>query len=649
MTGPARVACPYKGLMPYDEEDAEFFFGREAETEIITANLRGARLTLLYGASGVGKSSVLRAGVARRIHRLIEEDRSACADDDEAGGGPDLALVQFLVWSSDPVRGLLAKVDEAVRKALGDRPVEPVESGLPLDDALDAWCARLGSEVRPRGKLLIVLDQFEEYFLYHPTEEGPRSLSYELPRLLNRTDLPVNVLISLREDALAKLDRFKGRIPSLFDNILRLKHLEQKAARQAIERPLDKFAEQPESTDKPIRIETALVDEVLAKVAAGRVPVGQTGRAQTRELEALAASGAIEAPYLQLVLTRLWEAEVAERSRALRLETYNRLGGAEQIVSRHLNDVINRLSPDDRRVALRVFGFLVTPAGSKIAQDAASLARWSHEPADRVNAVLQQLCGPDYGWTLRKISVPGEPDRFEIFHDVLGKAILAHVTRLETEQELQRERKRRRFLIGGLVVSVVLATIFALMGLLIRQQNLKLDQQNLKLAGKKQEFDSRFWLLAAVSNRGRPDSTQPDLTSRIVQTVQRANSNSASLSGAKVLWVDDNPDNNRYEREALARLGVQFVIATSTNEALQQLGSQTFNAIITDFARKDDPEGGYTLLAEVKKTSPTVPVIIYTGPFTAKQESDAKLKGAYGETNSPVALFDLVIDAIKRR
>ena len=112
--------------------------------------------------------------------------------------------------------------------------------------------------------------------------------------------------------------------------------------------------------------------------------------------------------------------------------------------------------------------------------------------------------------------------------------------------------------------------------------------------------------------------------------------------------MDDNPDNNRYEREALAQLGVQFVIARSTSEALQQLGSQAFNAVITDFARKDDPEGGYTLLAELKKTSPTVPVIIYTGSFTAKQESEAKGRGAYGETNSPVALFELVIDALKR-
>jgi DNA-binding NtrC family response regulator len=55
------------------------------------------------------------------------------------------------------------------------------------------------------------------------------------------------------------------------------------------------------------------------------------------------------------------------------------------------------------------------------------------------------------------------------------------------------------------------------------------------------------------------------------------------------------------------------------------------------------------VLDEVRKTSPTVPVIIYTGSFSEKQESEAKRKGAYGETNSPVALFKLVIDAIKRR
>jgi hypothetical protein len=49
--------------MSYSESDSEFFFGRELDRDVITANLIASRLTLLYGPSGVGKSSVLHAGV----------------------------------------------------------------------------------------------------------------------------------------------------------------------------------------------------------------------------------------------------------------------------------------------------------------------------------------------------------------------------------------------------------------------------------------------------------------------------------------------------------------------------------------------------------------------------------------------------------
>ena len=56
MTGNSISIRPYKGLTPYDESDAPFFFGREAEREIITANLMASRLTLLYGPSGLARA-----------------------------------------------------------------------------------------------------------------------------------------------------------------------------------------------------------------------------------------------------------------------------------------------------------------------------------------------------------------------------------------------------------------------------------------------------------------------------------------------------------------------------------------------------------------------------------------------------------------
>ena len=57
------VESPFVGLVPYTGQDARFFFGREREQRLIIANLFASRLTILYGASGVGKSSVLRADV----------------------------------------------------------------------------------------------------------------------------------------------------------------------------------------------------------------------------------------------------------------------------------------------------------------------------------------------------------------------------------------------------------------------------------------------------------------------------------------------------------------------------------------------------------------------------------------------------------
>src|SRR5207237_5106808 len=67
-TGSERArSSPYQGLVPYSEADADWFFGRDDWRDIILDNLRAYRLSILYGASGVGKSPVLNAGVVRAL------------------------------------------------------------------------------------------------------------------------------------------------------------------------------------------------------------------------------------------------------------------------------------------------------------------------------------------------------------------------------------------------------------------------------------------------------------------------------------------------------------------------------------------------------------------------------------------------------
>jgi hypothetical protein len=102
---------PYFGLDYYEERDGGWFFGREAEAGLIITNLRASRLTLLHGASGVGKSSLLRAGVARR---LLEARRA----DPEV----DLPIV-FSSWSGEPVVELTEAIEAGVKTSLGGAPV----------------------------------------------------------------------------------------------------------------------------------------------------------------------------------------------------------------------------------------------------------------------------------------------------------------------------------------------------------------------------------------------------------------------------------------------------------------------------------------------------------------------------------------------
>jgi tetratricopeptide (TPR) repeat protein len=313
---------PYKGLVPYTEEDARFFFGRDIEREIIISNLRGSRLTLLYGASGVGKSSVLQAGVVYHLRQLACENLK---DD----GFPEFAVALFSTWRDHPIRGLLAAVEDSIRRLLG--PEKP----LPSPPSSDFVSTLLFWTEQVNGDLLLILDQFEEYFLYHPNGTDPGGFTKEFARAVNDPALRVNFLIALREDALARLDHFKGHIPDLFDNYLRLQHLDWGAAKAAIRKPVEEYNRLLPPEEK-VTIEPELIEQVLTQIVVGRVTVGETGQGVPNWLPPPGESK-IETPYLQLVMSQVWEKERLEQSRKLRASTLKALGGVEGIVQTYLD------------------------------------------------------------------------------------------------------------------------------------------------------------------------------------------------------------------------------------------------------------------------------------------------------------------------
>ena len=116
-----------------------------------------------------------------------------------------------------------------------------------------------------------------------------------------------------------------------------------------------------------------------------------------------------------------------------------------------------------------------------------------------------------------------------------------------------------------------------------------------------------------------------------------------------ILWVDDNPSNNFYERSALEALGISFVTSLNTEEAVRQLQNRSFDVVITDMSRPPDNSAGYTLLDELKRMKKSIPTIIYAASSNPQFIAEAIRRGAFGETNRPDELFKLVVDAVKSK
>lgn len=457
MSNPTPEFCPYKGLQPYTEADRDYFFGRERDREIIIANLYASSLTVLYGASGVGKSSVLLAGVVPTLKET-----------------PRVAVVVFRDWQNPQFQtALKTAVQQAVGQGFG-KEVDAGE-GLPFDEYLDQCLQEV------RGQIFFVLDQFEEYFFYHPPSSAETGFDAELARAVNRQEIRANFLFAVREDGLSKLDRFQGRIPQLLANLLRLEHLDRKSASEAIRKPLEEYnrhlpADQTATTapasapvKAPVIIEDGLVEILLDQVKTGRVSLDPAGKGQTnfQPGDALAETR-IETPFLQMVLTRLWNEEMAVQSRQLRLSTFTRLGGTENIARTHLDQEMKHLKESECVAAARLFRFLVTPSGTKIAQDPGALADWAEISKEETKAVLTRLSADMR--ILRRVNAPGQADRFEIFHDMLAPAILdwrarftKDQTEAETERRLARERQRIFKLRMGIIGLVVLLFVMILL------------------------------------------------------------------------------------------------------------------------------------------------------------------------------------------
>lgn len=114
----------------------------------------------------------------------------------------------------------------------------------------------------------------------------------------------------------------------------------------------------------------------------------------------------------------------------------------------------------------------------------------------------------------------------------------------------------------------------------------------------------------------------------------------------RILWVDDRPKNNIYERQAFEAQGIEFSLALSTNEALELLKTNKFAVIISDMGRKEGPQEGYALLEQLRAMGDNTPFMIYAASNLPEHKRMARERGAIGLTNKAEELFQIVMSAI---
>jgi energy-coupling factor transporter ATP-binding protein EcfA2 len=217
------IANPFRGLLPFEEEHAALFFGRDKEIRDVAARLADRRLLAVTGVSGSGKSSLVMAGVIPMLRAGLVPKLGTQVD------------VVIMKPRGGPVFHLARTLTGALRRNITPEALTRTTYGL-----VDAV-----QPLAPDASLLVVVDQFEEIFEYrkdHLAEDAGAVAERFIALLLRateQTEIPIYVMLTMRSDFLGHCATFRGLPEALNEGHYLVPKMTRHQLQEAIEGPVE--------------------------------------------------------------------------------------------------------------------------------------------------------------------------------------------------------------------------------------------------------------------------------------------------------------------------------------------------------------------------------------------------------------------------
>ena len=317
---PTPGVSPFKGLEYFDEADVDLFFGREKLIAKLAGQLREHRfLAVVVGASGSGKSSLVRAGLVPALRR-----GEPLVDGALPPQGSTHWPVHIITPTAHPLKALAASL---TRNSESVTATTTLIDDLAHDSrSLDLAASRLLTQ--GQGRLLLVVDQFEELFTLCADEAERRHFVENLmTATAPATDGPTTVVITLRADFYA----FCAQYESLREAVAKRQEFIGPMTTDELRRAIEEPAKRGHWELEPGLVEVLLKD------------VGADGEGEPEP-------GAL--PLLSHALLETWN---RRRGRKLTLRGYAESGGVSEAIAKTAGRTYAQLTPVGQTIARRIF------------------------------------------------------------------------------------------------------------------------------------------------------------------------------------------------------------------------------------------------------------------------------------------------------